>query len=77
MKISSATAEQAEGIRSVNQSIGELDGMTQQNAALAEQSLATSENLRRKTAQLARAVAVFQQAPAAAPAGALAVALRK
>ena len=39
--------------------------------------MATSENLRRKTAQLARAVAVFQQAPAAAPAGALAVALRK
>jgi len=76
-EISSATAEQAEGIRSVNQSISELDGMTQQNAALAEQSLATSENLRRKTAQLARAVAVFKQPPATAPAERLQVALQK
>ena len=76
-EISSATAEQAEGIRSVNQSISELDGMTQQNAALAEQSLATSENLRRKTAQLARAVAVFKQPPAAAPADRLQIALQK
>ncbi|MDF1485959.1 methyl-accepting chemotaxis protein [Ramlibacter sp. H39-3-26] len=66
-EISSATAEQASGIRDVNQAMVQLDGTTQQNAALAEQSQATADGLQQQTARLAQAVAVFKQQ--LAPAG--------
>jgi methyl-accepting chemotaxis protein len=58
--ITAASAEQGSGIASVNQSIGDLDQLTQQNAALVEQSAAAAESLREQAAQLAQAVAVFK-----------------
>ena len=41
-QISTAAAEQSAGIGQVNTSVGELDRMTQQNAALVEQSAAAA-----------------------------------
>ncbi len=59
-EITSASAEQSAGISHVNQAIGNLDQMTQQNAALVEESAAAAESLREQADQLARAVAVFK-----------------
>lgn len=59
-EITAAAAEQSSGIAAVNQSIGNLDQMTQQNAALVEQSAAAAQSLRDQADQLAQAVAVFK-----------------
>jgi len=70
-QISAAAAEQAQGIADVNGSVAELDQVTQQNAALVEQSAAAAESLRDQAQRLAQAVAVFrlsQHDQAAAPA---------
>jgi aerotaxis receptor len=58
-EISTATTEQSVGVTQVDQAIGTLDGITQQNAALVEQSAAVSENLRQQATQLVDAVEVF------------------
>ncbi len=58
--ITATSAEQSAGIASVNQAIVKLDQMTQQNAALVEQSAAAAESLREQAGQLAHAVAVFK-----------------
>ncbi len=59
-EITAAAAEQSAGIAAVNQSIGNLDQMTQQNAALVEQSAAAAQSMREQADQLAQAVAVFK-----------------
>ena len=59
-EITAASAEQSTGIAHVNQSIGSLDQMTQQNAALVEESAAAAESLREQASQLAQLVAVFR-----------------
>ncbi|MDT8989349.1 methyl-accepting chemotaxis protein [Curvibacter sp. APW13] len=59
-EITAAANEQNSGIASVNQSIGDLDQMTQQNAALVEQSAAAAESLREQADRLKQAVAVFK-----------------
>jgi len=59
-EITSASAEQSTGIAGVNQAIGNLDQMTQQNAALVEESAAAAESLRDQADQMTRAVAVFK-----------------
>ena len=65
-EITAASIEQSSGIAHVNQAIGNLDQMTQQNAALVEQSAAAAESLRDQANQMAQAVAVFKvQATAA------------
>ena len=46
-EISAATAEQSKGIGSVNQTVTQLDGMTQQNAALVAESAPKAAALRR------------------------------
>jgi methyl-accepting chemotaxis protein len=58
--ITATSAEQSAGIAGVNQAIVKLDQMTQQNAALVEQSAAAAESLREQSGQLAQAVAVFK-----------------
>jgi methyl-accepting chemotaxis protein len=60
--ISRATAEQTAGITTVNQSISELDRMTQQNAALVEQTSAAAASMSDQARVLAGAVARFQLA---------------
>ncbi len=58
-EITAAATEQSTGIAGVNQSIGDLDQMTQQNAALVEESAAAAESLREQAERLKQAVAVF------------------
>jgi methyl-accepting chemotaxis protein len=59
-RISAASTEQAEGIAEVNRAVGQMDDMTQQNAALVEQAAAAAASLHEQTVNLTRAVAVFQ-----------------
>ena len=65
-EISAATAEQSKGIGSVNQAVTQLDGMTQQNAALVEQSAAAAESLRDQAGQLAVVIQAFRLSEQAA-----------
>ena len=59
-EISSATAEQTDGIAQVGEAVAHLDRSTQQNAALVEQSAAAAQALKQQAAQLAQAVSVFR-----------------
>ncbi len=59
-EISAASREQSERIDSVNHSIAQLDQMTQQNAALVEESAAAAESLREQSANMASAMSVFK-----------------
>jgi len=59
-RISAASAEQAHGIAEVNQAVGLMDDVTQQNAALVEQAAAAAESLQEQAVNLSQAVAVFQ-----------------
>ena len=65
-EISAATAEQSKGIGSVNQTVTQLDSMTQQNAALVEQSAAAAESLRDQAGQLALVIQAFRLSEQAA-----------
>jgi methyl-accepting chemotaxis protein len=58
-RISDASAEQAQGIAEVNQAVGQMDDVTQQNAALVEQAAAAAASLQEQAEQLSRAVSVF------------------
>ncbi|MDT8999371.1 methyl-accepting chemotaxis protein [Paucibacter sp. APW11] len=64
-EISAAATEQSEGIGQVNQSVVQLDQMTQQNAALVEESAAAAESLKDQAQRLVEAVAVFRVAATA------------
>ncbi|WP_422017242.1 methyl-accepting chemotaxis protein [Roseateles sp.] len=61
-EITSAATEQSEGIASVNTAVVQLDQMTQQNAALVEESAAAAESLKEQAQRLVEAVAVFRVA---------------
>jgi methyl-accepting chemotaxis protein len=78
-EISSASAEQSAGVGQVGLAVSQMDEVTQQNAALVEESAAAAESLRIQAGQLVQAVAVFSldakgsaltlASPAAAPHG--------
>ena len=53
-------AIEAEGIAEVNRAVGQMDDMTQQNAALVEEAAAAAESLHEQTVNLARAVSIFK-----------------
>ncbi|MGK5053680.1 methyl-accepting chemotaxis protein [Janthinobacterium sp. RB2P8] len=84
-EIASASQEQSAGIEQVNLSIIEMDGMTQQNAALVEQAAAAAQSLQDQAAELAHVVSIFklvdgEEKPAAyvpAPVATAPVAVRK
>ena len=59
-EIAAATNEQSSGIGQVNTAVTELDRVTQQNAALVEESAAASESLKEQALRLAQSVAVFR-----------------
>ncbi|MBI5721858.1 MAG: HAMP domain-containing protein [Burkholderiales bacterium] len=61
-EISTAAAEQSSGLGDVNGSVGELDRMTQQNAALVEQSAAAAMSLQQQAQRLASLVSTFRTA---------------
>ncbi|APW38826.1 methyl-accepting chemotaxis protein [Rhodoferax koreense] len=83
-EISASSTEQRDGIGQVNQAVTNLDQMTQQNAALVEESAAAAAGLRDQAQRLSQVVSVFNvgavtaapasyRAPASAPARAAAV----
>ena len=79
-EITHASAEQTGGIEQVNAAIGQMDQVTQQNAALVEESAAAAASMQEQAAKLAQVVGVFKlnghaaaAAPAPAPARALVV----
>ena len=83
-EITHASAEQTGGIEQVNAAIGQMDQVTQQNAALVEESAAAAASMQEQAAKLAQVVGVFKLngvvaaaapalAPARAPVRALAV----
>ncbi|PWW46937.1 methyl-accepting chemotaxis protein [Melaminivora alkalimesophila] len=75
-EISAAAAEQAEGIGQVNGAVAEIDRMTQQNAALVEESAAAAESLREQAARLSQVVQQFRLADGDALGGPLAAPAR-
>jgi aerotaxis receptor len=58
-EISTATNEQSSGIRQIGTAVDHLDDITQQNAALVEETTAASESLRQQMMRLSEAVGVF------------------
>jgi methyl-accepting chemotaxis protein len=76
-EITHASQEQTGGIEQVNQAIGQMDQVTQQNAALVEEAAAAAASMQDQAATLAQVVSVFKldgqaaaaiAAPARAPA---------
>ncbi|AOG25192.1 methyl-accepting chemotaxis protein [Acidovorax sp. RAC01] len=77
-EITASSTEQRDGIAQVNQAVAQLDQMTQQNAALVEESTAAAASMRDQAQRLAEVVSVFNvggvavraaaPAPARAPA---------
>ncbi|MES2889935.1 MAG: methyl-accepting chemotaxis protein [Pseudomonadota bacterium] len=71
-EISAASAEQSDGISSVNTSVMQLDQMTQQNASLVSQGASAAESLKDQAKNLATLVGTFKldgmASSAAAPA---------
>ena len=59
-EITSASLEQSSGISQVNDAVTHLDQVTQQNAALVEESAAAAATLKQQAAHLADAVATFK-----------------
>jgi methyl-accepting chemotaxis protein len=58
-EITAAGREQVLGIEQINQAIIQMDGVTQQNAALVEQSAAAAESLQEQAAGLTQVVSRF------------------
>ena len=63
-EISNASAQQASGVGQVGDAITQLDHVTQQNAALVEESAAAAESLRTQARRMAEMVSVFRLVPA-------------
>jgi len=59
-EISAATHEQQDGFVQVNQAVSNLDQMTQQNAALVEESSAAATAMNEQAQRLAQVVSVFK-----------------
>ncbi|MBI5716766.1 MAG: HAMP domain-containing protein [Burkholderiales bacterium] len=67
-EIDAATKEQTQGIGQVSHAVSQLDQVTQQNAALVEESAAAADSLRQQAARLADVVSVFKVERADEPA---------
>jgi len=60
--IATASREQTSGIDQINQAIGQMDEVTQQNAALVEQAAAAAQSLQDQASNLAQVVSIFKLA---------------
>jgi len=67
-EITAAATEQSDGIGQVNSAVTQLDQMTQQNAALVEQSAAAAQSLKDQAIRLTQVVGIFKLGNSA-PAG--------
>jgi methyl-accepting chemotaxis protein len=61
-EISAASREQAAEIEQVNGGVNDLDGVTQQNAALVEEAAAAAQSLEEQATRLAEAISIFHTA---------------
>ncbi|NHZ64625.1 methyl-accepting chemotaxis protein [Massilia genomosp. 1] len=68
-EIAVASAEQGAGIEQINHAVTQMDDMTQQNAALVEQTAAASSSLQEQAATLVQAMSIFTLGNEAAHAG--------
>jgi methyl-accepting chemotaxis protein len=59
-EIGAAAQEQSQGIGQINQAVAQLDQVTQQNAALVEESAAAADSLNQQARNLVGAVSVFK-----------------
>ena len=59
-EISAASQEQSDGIEQVSQAVGQMDQVTQQNAALVQEASAAAASLEEQANRLEQAVAVFK-----------------
>jgi methyl-accepting chemotaxis protein len=59
-EVTAAATEQSDGIGQVNTAVTQLDQMTQQNAALVEQSAAAAESLKDQAIRLTHVVGLFK-----------------
>ncbi|PRC95255.1 methyl-accepting chemotaxis protein [Solimicrobium silvestre] len=59
-EISHASQDQSADIEGINHSVIDMDGMTQQNAALVEQAAAAAQSLQDQAAELAKVVSIFK-----------------
>jgi methyl-accepting chemotaxis protein len=59
-EIATASTQQSMGIDEVNRAISQMDGATQQNAALVEQAAAAAASLNEQAQQLGQAIRVFR-----------------
>jgi methyl-accepting chemotaxis protein len=67
-EVTAASQHESSGIAQVNQAVAHLDRMTQQNAALVEQSAAAAESLSDQAQRLQKAVSAFKLGPVGATA---------
>jgi len=67
-EITTASSEQSNGVSQVGESVTQMDQVTQQNAALVEESAAAAESLKHQARQLVQAVSVFSLGGATAAA---------
>jgi len=70
-QISASASEQASGLKEVNAAVNQMDQVTQQNAAMVEETTAASMALRNESDTLRGLVAKFQVTGAAPPVAAL------
>ena len=59
-EITAASVEQHAGLEQINQAVTEMDDVTQQNAALVEQSAAAAAAMQSQSQQLAQVVSAFK-----------------
>ena len=69
-ELNTASSEQSSGIEQINQAMGQMDQMTQSNAALVEEAAAAAQSLERQSRSLLETVQVFQVGPRAIEAAA-------
>ncbi|WEK57862.1 MAG: methyl-accepting chemotaxis protein [Candidatus Brevundimonas phytovorans] len=69
-EISASAQEQATGLQQVNTAVNQMDQVTQQNAAMVEESTAASHSLSQEADTLAASVSRFRTGHASAPAAA-------
>ncbi len=59
-EVTASTQDQSSGIEQINQAVGQMDTVTQQNAALVEEAAAASQSLEQQAKALVQVVSVFQ-----------------
>ena len=62
-EIASASVQQSAGIGQVNQAVAQMDEITQQNAALAEEAAAATMSMNEQTVKMTNLLAFFQMDP--------------